>query len=732
MKKIKNLLKSAFDKLHKRFYNEKIDNAFIKIRDKVSAGYKKFDAFFSEGGYFRAIMTIIVVAFILNFIVEALSRSSIIEPAVYLFSHPISYLCNMLIILVTLSTGMFSKKRFFSIFSWSVFWIALGFVNHTILANRVTPFNATDFLMVKAGVQIADKYYSGTKIFMTILTVVIIVAIIGLVWLKGPKLKKKLNYVKSAIAMGSIILAAVLGLKIATSTGAMATVFANLPSAYEDYGFPYCLGTSIFSTGVSKPDNYEEKIGEIVEAASAKAEKDYTADATPNIIVIQLESFFNVNDLIGYEFSENPIPTFTSLCDNFASGYVRVPSIGAGTSNTEFEMLTGLNLDDFGPGEIPYKTIMLKKVCESYAYDLKNYNYSTHALHNNDATFYQRHTVYPNLGFDTFTSMEYMNITQWTYKNWAKDYILTDSIMDCINSTENQDFVFTVSVQGHGSYPSEEVLENPAVRVTKQPEGVEGYSMEYYVNQIHEMDEFISQLIDAINEKGEDTILVLYGDHLPNINLEDDDLTYGDALYTPYVVWNNFGLQMEDNVNVEAWQLLSNVMKSIGVNAGVINNYHQTYNGNVSENEYLSGLKNLAYDILYGDQNAFGGTLPYETTNMHFGIRPISITGTRTATSDDVNAFIERLKAKDPTKDYNSKYEEMIANPSNYTVVEGENFTNYSLVFIGDDYQGTYFVNPNTIFFKTEEGLEAGTQIKVGQVGDDKYLLSETESYTIQ
>lgn len=52
--------------------------------------------------------------------------------------------------------------------------------------------------------------------------------------------------------------------------------------------------------------------------------------------------------------------------------------------NTEFEIMTSMNLDDFGPGEIPYKTVLKSTTCESTAFNLKEYGYSTHALHNND------------------------------------------------------------------------------------------------------------------------------------------------------------------------------------------------------------------------------------------------------------------------------------------------------------------------------------------------------------
>lgn len=81
-------------------------------------------------------------------------------------------------------------------------------------------------------------------------------------------------------------------------------------------------------------------------------------------------------------------------------------------------------------------------------------------MHNHDGTFYDRYVVYKNLGFDTFTPMEYMYDVEHTQKNWEKDNVLTGEIMKTLKSTEDKDFIFTVSVQGHGRYPSELDYEN--------------------------------------------------------------------------------------------------------------------------------------------------------------------------------------------------------------------------------------------------------------------------------
>lgn len=103
--------------------------------------------------------------------------------------------------------------------------------------------------------------------------------------------------------------------------------------------------------------------------------------------MVQLESFFDPTLVKYLQFSQDPVPNFRKLKENFSSGYLTVPSVGAGTANTEFEVLTGMSLQFFGPGEYPYKTILKESTAESVNYDLKELGYSTHAIHNNKGTF---------------------------------------------------------------------------------------------------------------------------------------------------------------------------------------------------------------------------------------------------------------------------------------------------------------------------------------------------------
>lgn len=676
-----------------------------KVKTGLKNVYKRFDAFFSGEKKIYTVFTLIFLPIILVLIVEALSRSSLLESFLFLTAHPVPFLVNTLIVACTIVPALIFRRRFLYYLIASIFWIVLGAVNHSLLVTRVTPFNGTDIFMVKTGMRIASKYVSPGTIILWIAVGIVGLALLVFVWLKGPKLKGQIHRIWGFAISIATIGVTFLVLSLAINTGSIASTFNNLPNAYKAYGFSYCFLNSVFDNGVRKPSDYSSAgIVEIVdELDSEETHITQVTDKTPNIIVVQLESFFDITRMDNLHFSEDPIPNFRLLQEEYSGGYVSVPSIGAGTSNTEFEILTGMNLEDFGAGEIPYKGILLKETCESIAYDVSENGYTAHAIHNNDATFYQRHTVYPNLGFDTFTSMEYMFITanDLTQKNWVKDRILTGYIEDCLNYTpDGVDFVFTVSVEGHGSYPNQYVSGMDNIRVTSD-QGETQYAVQYYTNLINDMDVFVKELVDMLSAREEETILFMYGDHLPSLGLEEENMTDGDLMQTDYLLWNNMGLDL-DFGDLEAYQVMPRLLGTVGIKSGVINSYHQNHI-NDEETEYLSGLQNLEYDMLYGAKASLGAHGVYLPKDMKFGIKDAVITDVSSRTIGE----------------------------ETFVYVSGENFTNWSMVNLNGEYYQTEILNPGQIRIRYD-GLLPQDEIFVAQVGDDKYQLSQSESFIYQ
>lgn len=60
------------------------------------------------------------------------------------------------------------------------------------------------------------------------------------------------------------------------------------------------------------------------------------------------------------------------------------------------------------------------------------------------------------------------------------------------------------------------------------------------------MDTFIGELTNMLSRRNEETVLVMYGDHLPTFNFTNDTMENGDIYQTEYFIWSNYGLEKKD------------------------------------------------------------------------------------------------------------------------------------------------------------------------------------------
>lgn len=694
IRKIKNLKKEdviAYWKgrheRRERILEARRNSAFAKKMQPVYAFMNRFSLIFHA-----------LLACIINFVIEAISRHSVVAAWDYMTGTPLVFLYNAFMIFVTFSIVYLFKRRIFVRMIIGAIWVILGIANGYILLKRVTPFNAQDLKIAGDGIALINNYCNGFEVVVIAVGAVALLIWLISMWRRGGQYAGKIHHIAALIG---IIVCGVLYTfvtNIAIDKRVVSTYFGNIAFAYEDYGLPYCFSASLFNTGISEPNGYTKKAmakidkdGELNQTATSRS-----SDELPNIIVVQLESYFDVANAEFFTTSEDACPNLHNLYQNYSNGYFKVPSVGAGTANTEFEVLTGMNLRYFGPGEYPYKTYSKKHPTESAATALASLGYGTHALHDNTGNFYSRANVFNNMGFDTFTSKEFMNVLQTTENGWAKDEILTQHIMEAMDTTKQEDFVFTVSVQGHGNYPETQVIENPKIKV----EGIEDEALknkwEYYVNQVYEMDQFVGDLIKAVEERNEPSVVVFYGDHLPTMGLKAEDLKSRYLYNTNYVIWDNIGLQKDDK-NIPAYQLMSEVLNRLDIHSGTVFNYHQRRKGTKN---YLSDLELLQYDILYGKQYVYNGKAPITEGHMVMGIRNVSL-----------SSIVPQL---------NSGYS-----------LYGENFTKYSRVYVNGEKQKSSFLN-NTRINLSETELKDGDVIQVGQVGSSDTIFRMSDKYTYQ
>lgn len=672
-------------------------------------------------------------AIAINLLIEICNQRSVIRLAQYIFGNPLVFLYNTLLLMVPLALAFVFKRRDFVHALMASVCILLGVTNGIVLSCRVTPFNATDLKLARFGFSLMTQYLKWWMIALIVVGIVLLIAALIMAWCKLPKRELPISRFRLAILWVFFVFLVSSVTQVGKLSGLLSTQFPNLQEAYREYGMPYCFLCSVLNTGIDKPDDYApDAVDEIIETmeeteplqpetvAELPPEEEPEEKSYPNIIFVQLESFFDITEMKDLTFSHDPIPNFRRQMEFYSSGYVSVPAVGAGTANTEFEMITGMNLDFFGPGEYPYKTILQSTTCESMAYVLRGLGYTAHTLHNNTATFYDRNKVFSQLGFDTFTSIEYMSHLDYTPTGWAKDKVLTAQIQNILDSTEGSDLIYTISVQGHGKYPEEAVLENPYITVEGLETEEETNAYTYYVNQLYEMDRFVGQLIMQLMSGDEDYVLVMYGDHLPTLGIENEDLEGADIFQTPYFIWTNMDIPRQTR-DLEAYQMNAWVMELLDIHEGIMPKFHQAYfdvdmdaaaedageagqeDGDEDEvvtnrEVYLHKMELLEYDMLYGEHATTGGINPFVATDLQMGVLPITIFSV--AASDDGELH-----------------------------VGGTNFTPSSVIYDGEEPLDTEYVSPWLLEADISD-REVGDHLFVSVVQyaqSDHVILSQTE-----
>ena len=506
--------------------------------------------------------------------------------------------------------------------------------------------------MIKNAIELSDQYLSKGAMILIASLFIIIFGILIFIFIKSKKVK--FRYLTNILCLFLCLLTFSFLLNYGLKSNIITKNFWDITGGYNTYGFSYSFFNSAINTGMHKPTGYSKNTisdikneltmldseNSIAVSANSIAKNIDTislenseidnsnSEIKPNIVIVQLESFINPNWITDITLNKNPVSNFESLSEEFTSGLLAVPALGGGTANTEFEVITEMSTDFFGAGEFPFNTIASKKAIPSLAYTLKDLGYSANSLHNHEGKFYSRNVVYKNLGFDSFTPIECMNVPERTPVGWAKDSVLIDEICNIITSTDNPDLVFGISVQGHGNYPNDEV-DDKEIYITNKYTKSNKNSLEYFINQIYEMDQFVGNLIEAVNNLNEPTVIAFYGDHFPAVGIENHEVSIKTLKSTPYVIWDN------------------------------------------------------EYDLIYGKNY----TSDYEeltpSDDYKIGFKDISI--------DSIEAYDE-----------------------NSIIIKGQNFNNYSNVYVYDKYVEKTLIDSNTLAIP-KDSCKAGNTIQVRQ-----------------
>ncbi len=337
-------------------------------------------------------------------------------------------------------------------------------------------------------------------------------------------------------------------------------------SNYTANGFTGAFTVNLLSSRVTPPENYSESlIDALLENYPAtEATEDFSS---PDIILILAESFWDVRLLPGVEFSVDPLANYDEIVsrENTVSGRFFTTAFGGGTVRPEFEVLTGLTADRLPAGSIPWQYIT--RDTESYVSLYHDLGYKTVLMHPYNSNFYQRKQTYPYIGFDeTYFEDRFYNHPEISVQIDGKqiaDASLSEHIMYYLDRSEVPVFLFGISMENHQPYTNK--FSTHTVTLTSPDIAPAVLSdVENYTQGVYHADLFLKELVDYIDSRERDTVLVWFGDHLPTlgasyaaysqsgmIDLNVMTPEMKEALQsTPYLIYSNF--EMKDDAMVSA------------------------------------------------------------------------------------------------------------------------------------------------------------------------------------
>lgn len=553
----------------------------------------------------------ILFSFFMLMAVESISRMGIDKAFYFLLDFPLEAIINYVLIFIMFSTAMFFRRKVFVRTLIAATMLILSTVSSVLMYLRGMPLFPYDFLSVKEAVKIVGIFLNVSFEIAIVIIIVVFLAAATLLFIREGKKDRFIG--KRNLIVYLVVLTTYMVAVPQLSKADIITVKAWNPGAsYEQNGFVYSFARETVRAYRKKPKGYNKKN---IEEIRKKLDRDVKNDKRvifkgknkPDIIMVQLEAFMDPTRIKGVKFNEDPMPNMRKLMKNYTSGMMNVPVTGGGTARTEYEVLSGANFEYLNQGEIPYQTFLSDKPSISIARDLNKQNYRSVAIHNFYQRFYNRNEGLKNLGFKKFIPLDVMTNIEYNPTYWPKDKILLKYIDEQIDSKEipkgikrdEPAFVFTISTQGHSKYPMTKMdIDYPVKLVDcKLPEPDQNQIL-YYANQVKEMDDFVGSLVNDINKSKKPTVLVLYGDHLPALDIIRRNQAGVNKFESLFVVTNNFGVKKEKVPdNFQAYELSTLTLKTAGQPYGPLNMVHAYLK---NSRDYQRDLKLVQYDILFG------------------------------------------------------------------------------------------------------------------------------------
>lgn len=564
---------------------------------------------------------LLIYSILLTFLVELIHFKSLKLTSNF-FIENINYaFVNFLIISSTIIFVYLFKRKFLWLFFISFIWIFISIVNTIVTNLRGLPVMFSDIFLIKEAFSLLRLYFDY-RIMLLLMILCIIVSIAMIYLIKFKIYTRFKEYIFCII----YLLVGVITLYTVEVKSLMPPLTWDYIYSYNTYGLAYSLLNTVYPYFTSEPDLYtENNVDKIYNNVNLAKESESLDRLIGNVIIIQLESFIDPTLLQGVEYNINPIENFESLKRNSIYGNIQVPTFGGGTAITEFEVLTSIESNALRPGEVPYSSVLRLRPLESLATIFRKLGNKTTVIHNYQGNFYNRHIAMSNLGFETYIPLEYMTGFDGTNEiNYMDDVYLFDYIINSLEKSDNQDFIYAISTGTHQPYADNNYDETSQIQIYGEMPDNYRNTLQDYLIRLNKLDQQINRLMNYLKNFNEPTTVVLLSDHLPNLPIINDDKFYNQDIYlAPYLIYNNYSLEYTDiEVDMLASELGVYLLELLEINSGIMNGIQRTYR----DSEYYEDILELIqYDMLYGDEYVYKNVKKTEASILNYGLDEITI-----------------------------------------------------------------------------------------------------------
>lgn len=382
------------------------------------------------------------------------------------------------------------------------------------------------------------------------------------------------------------------------------------------YGSAFSFYVNSTKMGLEKRDDYDpDKLNKLL---TGYTEDEINAEEMPNIVVIMNESFSDLRVINNFETNEEFLPYYKSMKKNTIKGDLFVTPLGGYTCNTEYDFLTGMSTALLSARSTPYLQMIFDKLPYSLNTHMKQLGYTTTAMHPFYGDGWNRKLVYDYLDFDEFISLE--NFTEYSeYPEYTRNYISDKSNYDALlnmlykKDSSEKKFIFNITIQNHGGY-TDTSYENDIK--------LQGFNGEYpqaeqYLSLMKDSDEALEYFIESLKMYPEPVMVLMFGDHQPNVEREFYEELYGTSLSSlgydmaqkryvvPFMIWANYDIiDVENEIHTSPCYLSNILMEAAGLPKSRVQQYLDSMRWEMPQ------LNQMGYYDAGGYFHTYSGTGP--------------------------------------------------------------------------------------------------------------------------